>query len=122
MSDIVEFIAARLDEDEALAEAASTFPYEGLSWADHVLACERDTTPEMDAFVATHDPARVLREVAAMRAIVEHHRAEPFEDAPDEFYCRVCDSGIGGFYPCPTLRALASIWADHEAYDEEWAK
>jgi hypothetical protein len=74
--------------------------------------------------IARHDPARVLREVAALRAVVEIH--EPVKSAFPSFtapmVCGVCSPGKeeGWDAPCPTLRHLASIWSDHEDYDPAW--
>jgi hypothetical protein len=85
--------------------------------------------------IAHHDPARVLREVAAGRAILELHRIEvkraellPFdpytgERQPDEYdvTCEVCgwvsqDPTSG----CPTLRHLAAVYSGHEGYRPGW--
>ena len=59
-------------------------------------------------------PARVLAECEAKRRIVELHREVTFEEAVERAAggCR-CRGG----WPCPTLRALAAVYADHR---EEW--
>lgn len=79
------------------------------------------------------DPARVLAQVAAMRAIVDLHRPEENVDREGMIQCdhcaRLCHSESGLMceqpqdapFPCPTVRHLAAIWADHEAYDPAWA-
>jgi hypothetical protein len=158
-----EFIAARLDEDEATARAAVDPDRPGTHWqwvrrADDVVV-EAPTWEDMDvslrtvekferhsvigplpAFVlnsvgvdepralphiARHDPARVLRQVAALRAVMEIH--EPVKSSLPSFtapmVCGVCSPGKeeGWDAPCPTLRHLASIWSDHEDYDPAWA-
>jgi hypothetical protein len=58
-------------------------------------------------------PDRVLAECAAKRRIVELHSGE--NDTP-------CQSWAGNYTyePCPTLRALASVYADHPEFREEW--
>ena len=105
MSDLTTFILQRIAEDEAVAREATRLPYEGLSWSDHVLSSERDTTPAMDAFVERHDPARVLAECAAKRRIVE---------------------GMQPFGPIDDINAeeifalLALPYADHPDYRQEW--
>lgn len=106
-TDVAAFVLARLQEDEAAARAADVPPngvgdfrsrcYENLGgWpvamADHV---ER------------HDPARVLAQVAALRQVVEMHGGSA--------YCEMCGDGQYSS-PCPTLRALASMWADAPGY------
>jgi hypothetical protein len=72
--DLVEFLRARLDEDEVAA--------------------------------------RVLREVEAKRRILELHRP----DDPDRPECVTC----GPRWPCRTVEALTSAYADHPDYHEEW--
>jgi hypothetical protein len=78
--------------------------------------------------ITRHDPARVLREVTAKRAILEDHRIKPttWREPDDEaFGCERChfdrDEGVYGFGYCPTLKALATVYSDHESYREEWA-
>src|SRR6266702_4239538 len=79
--DLAAFWAARLDEDEAAANAARAGPwrYDGSAV---IAATGLNVTPagahhsihEDDAaHIARHDPARVLREVAADRRIMDRH-------------------------------------------------
>lgn len=81
------------------------------------------------AHIARHDPARVLLECEAKRRIVARHRPSG-EYEPDA--CVVCqwDSDCeapkqghhygAGEWPCPDMRDLASIYADHPDYQEAW--
>lgn len=74
--------------------------------------------------VRRHDPARVLADTKAKRAIVVMHGrsdsvagecrtcAEDF----DEFAGRI----VGAAYPCLTLRALAQTYAGAEGWQEAW--
>jgi hypothetical protein len=75
------------------------------------------------AFIARHDPARVLAECAAKRAIIDEHREGRFFTTHQG--CVVCRTGDGPMlpvnYPCPTVRALATIYANHPDYRPEWA-
>jgi hypothetical protein len=71
--------------------------------------------------IARHDPARVLRECEAKRRIVGAH---PYTD--DGGHC--CADPQGGLgeemywnEPCPTLAALAAVYAEHPDYDESWS-
>ncbi len=123
---IEEFIEARLAEDEATAHAATQGDWE---WQQHntdewclragdasVIRAVSYETPCLEVgdadeeHIARHDPARVLRQCAAIRAAVE---------AIDEF----CDDP----YPskvrivAKALRPIAAIWSDHPDYQEEWA-
>jgi hypothetical protein len=127
---LTEFLAARLDEDEAVARAATEGPWY-LDAPDHAYVGNRadgrnyglwaivhnglwaivhmsaDVLPDLtddaqrrtlaDAeHMARHDPARVLREVEAKRAIVS-------EGAPEYL-----------------LVHLAAVYADHPDYRDEW--
>jgi Family of unknown function (DUF6221) len=124
--DLAEFLAARLDEDERLARQALDepapedgrdirYPYPGrLARAMHD---------------ARHGPARVLREVAARRAILAEHAATDWTAYGDRM-CRRCvldddephDEPYHWLpFPCPTLRALAAAYSDHPDYDPAWA-
>lgn len=63
--------------------------------------------------IARHDPARVLRQVAVLRAIVAVH--SPGIDP--------CDAHDARFetIPCETLEHLAGIWSDHPDFDPGWS-
>ena len=80
--------------------------------------------------IARHDPARVLREIAAKRAIVAaHHPETPSKYGHDVLRCAVCQTERGVWaedrhadpWPCLTLRHLAAVWSDHPDYRAEWA-
>lgn len=101
---IVEFLRARLDEDEAAARAADVKQGDPEWYATHHIAGhtarsrrdnrpiarvedlagddDEDVTGILDGqaaseHIARHDPARVLREVEAKRRILEQHDAWP---------------------------------------------
>lgn len=141
MTDIVEFLEARLAEDEALAHA--TTEYQPIDEWDAV-GVEDAENPEIArkcwtvveiamprrsnqaarslmTHIAHHDPARVLREVKAKRSILAEH-------TDDEGQCARCLDSDGITYlgaytapwPCPTLRALAAVYSDHPDYRPDW--
>jgi len=146
---LVEFLEARLDEDEAVARAAIPtlgrakhelpdgppyfewvqVPGDGVWRADYrtvegigfEIYDEGGHGDEEAAHIARHDPARVLREVEAKRAILaEHERVgETCETCSDTYHGFDCE-GWEEPYPCPTLRALAAVYADHPDYHAEW--
>lgn len=102
---IVEFLEARIAEDEADARAAD----EGrlLAWSknDHMVIVD-------SGFMQTFTPSRVLREVAAKRAIMAEHGIDQDPcDAHDAMYESV---------PCDVILNLAAIYSDHPYFDEEW--
>jgi hypothetical protein len=111
MSDLTEFLLARIADDEALARASHPHakwwvdgPAEksGMWWVYDAGA--KFKRREDAQFVAHHDPARVLAECAAKRHIVEW--------ASDEVEWVV--------YGDDMLRALAAVYADHPDYRDEW--
>lgn len=127
MDDLTAFITARLDEDEWMASVAlgSLPPYPLEPLRDR--AGER--LPEQyAAHIAIHDPARVLREVAAKRAILAEHTsfAPGIGPSRGEPCCMRCGAGFDDVYltcpwPCDTLKVLAAVWSEHPDYRQEWA-
>jgi hypothetical protein len=133
VSDLVEFLRARLDEDAERVLAAPPGP-----WAEDASHSVVDATgarviysvnggilhPTLTvrAHVLGHDPARVLREVEAKRRTLElHARAEAnFGDGFVAECCKTCDLDDSDGYPCATLRVLAAVYADHPDYRPEW--
>ena len=120
---LTAFLAARLDEDEAAAHAVedNSEPRPGQWEADGndalrthngwVLATAGtpggEFRPGVLAHLARHDPARVLREVQAGRAIMRYY-GTPL-GFPGE-------KGVPG----PAMRALAAVYSDHPDYRPEW--
>ena len=167
---IIEFLNTRLNDDEAVAWTAIgkdpryavwayTKEYDSYSnnevYAPHCASgsehypvyvtmdsegLSSSVEAEQGHHIARHDPARVLREVAAKRQILNIHRVDPEMVVT---YNKVDAAGgwatIGHTYPCqgcgvdsieyvvtdieecPELRAIASVYADHEDYRKEWA-
>ncbi|MFI1562170.1 DUF6221 family protein [Streptomyces sp. NPDC020490] len=68
--------------------------------------------------IAAHDPARVLREIDAKRAVLALHTQSIRDDG-----CQVCDvPGGRRLRPdaCTTVRLLAVVYADRPGYRETW--
>lgn len=141
---IVEFLEARIAEDEAAALPFRNELGETKQWrCDDIGGVVRYVgrmefgLPDLLAKFDTHlegahverwDPARVLAECAAKRAILELHG--PVEDKGwisgkdhDYLWCGSCgtldDSPTP--FPCETLGALAAVYSDHPDYDKDWA-
>ena len=102
MITLTEFLLARIGEDEAVARAviAKAAPDEWenpTSWGNFY--------SEEVAFWDRATPARILAECAAKKAIILG--AKPFvcADMHDE-----------------SLRALATVYADHHDYQPAWAQ
>jgi hypothetical protein len=130
---IDEFLEARIAEDEAVANEATGARWVVLSGVNASLV-NIDATQVRDekwkygrfghiattshdaayaAHIARHDPARVLAECAAKRAIAGLHKV-----GADQ-----CDEHNAMFesIPCPTIRALAAVYKDHPDYQQDWA-
>jgi hypothetical protein len=99
----------------------------GDKYGPEYVTIDRDgigsTTLHNAAHIARHDPARVLAQCAAIRRAMAEHPED------DDGYCTDnqdigvgwrLEHGCGWLYPCPTVRALASIWADHPDFDPAW--
>ena len=139
---IVEFLEARIAEDEAVAKAALHHPRtynkatqdfdqtgtDNGSWHTSSFCDPSDQrmvegvgitiynegghTAEQADHIARHDPARILREVVAKRALMASHDIgrDPCE-AHDAMYESV---------PCDVILHLAAIYSDHPDFNEEW--
>lgn len=122
MITITEFLYARLDEDEATARAAR-----GATW----VASQRGGVVDLDdthrhqiaggdgglawsdaEFMAYHDPARALREIAAKRFLIDQW-ADRYSTNPHIVAYEVSDA-------IDVLHALATVYADHPDYRQEW--
>jgi len=156
VSDIVAFVSARLDEDQAdalAAQKADPTPWtaqvstDGPWPTDHDMRsgaglvvsasdvglwdCEGSNTLCMagptSQHIARHDPARVLREVAAKRTLMDYAfalMAAANREYGECFHDKVqVAAGL-----CPEsnpdedeiLHMLASIYAEHPGYDPAW--
>ena len=122
VSDIVAFLRARLDEDEAAARAiAEQVAASPDSSAEIGLAHPDLAIGDCPSYLGDYDPARVRADVEAKRRIVAEHVC-PCPD-PD---CGDCSACSGRHHadptpaPCTTLRMLALPFADHPDYDEAW--
>lgn len=125
MSDLIAKLRAQLDDDERAALYATQDNGTGI-WDEVVSGTLRLNGVEgLDGLIPIgdqrltrhmerHDPARVLRQVAAMRKILDLH--EPFvadENEPDPI-CQTCIEGSHLYdvnaYPCPTVLAVAEAY------------
>ncbi|GLW90853.1 DUF6221 family protein [Actinokineospora globicatena] len=112
MDDWVAFLSARLAEDADLATACGC---DG-EWAAHghtVDFCVTDLpgfVPRFAEHVTRHDPARVLREVAAKRRVLKRHAPGP------RGACRA----DGSRWPCAEIRDLAAPFADHPDFPRRY--
>lgn len=131
MTDIVEFLAARLDEDQADAEAAHAGPWvtdlddevdENVTDASGQIVAwvrARPATAATRAHIARHDPARVLAEVKAKREIVAQHSGTHECPSPEEWQLGYNTDHVTED-ECMTLRYLAAVDDQHSDYNPAW--
>ncbi|MDF6043799.1 DUF6221 family protein [Streptomyces sp. JH14] len=126
MSDhLTEFLRRRFDEDAELAarcdgDGCGQRPAHGRT----VDFCQVDRSgfhPTIAEHVALHDPARVLREVAAKRRVLGRHVLSPAVGDPELPWDNRDDCQWDGeIWPCPDLLDLAAPYSDHPEFREQW--
>ena len=142
MAEIAAFLEERLAEDEELARTADAepIPDDGFERGTHIVYGLQSTGIGLDyqGFALVWDPARVLREVAAKRRVLERHRPASHPNyrfggtGPTIYMCEGCGydtNWCGEHEPrtedindCPELRDIAAIYADHEDYAPKWSE
>jgi len=115
---VAGFLLARIAEDEASALEAQAYEQSDRDGPRLIHVCDY-LGPELADHIARHGPARVLAECEAKRRIVEEHA--PWLDV-GKSTCPRCRGAANRAVPapCPTLRALASVYANHPDYRQEW--
>lgn len=130
-ADLVEFLRARLDEDEQVARDAARDAAESDNarfwlerWDVHPSGDEwaTYTIRGIGEHIARHAPRRVLAEVAAKRQIVEryeeHARLDRETFEAEGQHARSLSSLRAAYWDA--CRSLAAVWSDHPDYREEW--
>jgi hypothetical protein len=115
VSDLVDFLRARLLEDEAVALTAKRagFREEGISWVTLAI----DVSPAL-----TISPDRLLAEVDAKRRVLlmfeQYAREVPSSSDTSAYLTSPTTMLVPGLAAC--LAALALPYADHPDYDAAW--
>jgi len=130
VSPLVEFLLARLAEDEQAALDAAGYESR-VYWDDAVDV--HAIRPASREHYERHDPDRVLAQCRAHRALAEVHRPYAtfiWDDSLGRHYegCEACAEPHdwdphkdGDWFPCITLRHLAAAYDTHPEYQREWA-
>jgi Family of unknown function (DUF6221) len=117
---LVEFLEARLAEDELTANAAIDgaadwhvfYAYRDIKDGEGhyvVLADSQNPTIGQAAHIARHSPARILRQCEATRAVIaEFLSLEARGDLPGRSATEIA------------LRQLVSVHCDHVDFDQTW--
>lgn len=141
MADLVAWLTQILDEDEEAANLLGDRVWfvdgEGVfaeptrvedPWREDAGEYERDWDGDYHLqnrhtyWRRVLDPAAVLADIAAKRAIIALHQPDGIERP----VCTTCATQVvagdleGDPWPCPTARLLASGYAARPGYDEEW--
>jgi hypothetical protein len=121
MDALVQFLRDRLNEDEQAARrAGDTFRQIGETGV--IVATEGDRAEECASanwagiaeHIVRHDPARVLREVAAKRELLDDYERFVAERR------RMMNGWDSYPEPSPVLTAFAAVYADHPDYRDAW--
>lgn len=143
MSDLTDFLLARIAEDEAVARAmvedndgddtGLEGMFDDLTTPGTVPWLRGALSDEFAAMMARYvAPARVLRECQAKRTIIERHPLVPAVDVgiinTGGLGCQEChvlskakpDAIVEALGPCDTLTALAAVYDNHPDYDPSW--
>lgn len=133
MSGLVEFLQARLDEDERVALEATSGPWTveihrhrvtgEIVDAEVLPVVEQEGNgaggvprPEDAEHIARHHPARVLREVRCKRALLE--AAAIVVGGHEIFKLPDIVGNVGPWLG--VVKQMASVYSDHPDYDEAW--
>lgn len=111
--DLVTFLRAQLDEEQRLANLLP------MGFAAHGQWSEDD----LNAITWACNPARVLAEVAAKRAIIDIH--DPGDTTKTRWWCAYCRDPDKPVFmarmPCHHLRLLALPYVNQPGYQPQWA-
>lgn len=124
---IVEFLEARLAEDEGWArdtEAQRERDAEVGRFTVRRWLPAFPGKPYRDPWPLPGEPKLVLREVAAKRALLEIHcNGNP--DSSSAHYCQTCHDYYdhdAESWPCQSARMLVAIYSDHPDFQREWVE
>jgi len=129
--DLVAFLKARLDSDEAYARNAfrphgDEGPKNGPEWheiwsgtvecgpgGEHIATFDS----QLSRHIERHDPARVLREIESKRAILAAH-ADYARNNPHD--C-IRSAYLERETFCWVIQQLAAAFSDHKDYNPAWS-
>lgn len=123
MSDLTEFLEARIAEDETIAREClkpeNLHPYgdrriPAIKPEDWGALADDYLGGEMGVHASRHDPLRVLAECRAKRKVIRLYQDISESDAP----------GLGMAWEAvkTVLKFLAAVYQEHPDYREEWKR
>ena len=131
MTDLAEFLSARLDEDEAVAAKAQKKRRSPWRVIDSIRMRVISGSPNRDLVVAEtpgngiadhiarHDPARVLRHVEGSRRILARYQ-DCLARMEDPDYPQAVARDQAREYEDFVLPNLLTRWSDHPDYRQGW--
>lgn len=120
MDDLVSWLSAQIAEDERVARAAMDPDGKATGW------WWSDPASPTEAHIARWDPARVLAECAAKRAILGRHKPRRIDGRDGDGmersarWCDCCDEEWGRS-GCADVQSLAQPHATRSGFRPEWA-
>jgi hypothetical protein len=131
---LTDFLSARIAEDEAAAWAAAEGrplarwrdegrgqPGQSVVWSGTGQAVVSHAYRDQGGHIARHDPARVLAECDTKRRIMRRQQQTWVSSRePDGFVTPDDVPALLARADTPALRDLASVYADHPDYRDEW--
>jgi hypothetical protein len=114
MKDLIDWLRARLDDDQREAEAQQRFD----AWVDEQRGTnvEAIVVPPLSQLGSAGDPARVLAEVSAKRRILDYH-VQLAAAAPNAWEEGVAHAEAAIAF---VVRLLALPHADRPGFRDEW--
>jgi Family of unknown function (DUF6221) len=126
VDDLIAFVTARLDEDAYYAKRAGghefTFDSHGQLLVSNGATISKVANLGVQVsgwHIARHDPARVLREIAAGRAILARYE-DCLARMDDPAYSGAAEYVQIREYEDFVLPNLAAVWDGHPDYRPEW--
>ncbi|WP_390905107.1 DUF6221 family protein [Paenarthrobacter ilicis] len=118
MTDLLEFLKARIAEDEAAIEARGPFPH-SIHSQDQI----GEFSPRCPDCLGLPGRARVVAECAAKRTIIEDH-TEMVEgiDSLSAALPGNLNQDPDALWRTAPLRALASVYSFHPDFDAAWRR
>lgn len=124
MSPLVDFLLARIAEDEALARGAverSSYGWSDNAFSEAVELAENEGARKQGTdHIARWDPARVLAECDAKRRVVDSLRDLTDAETTEDQAWALERGDRSEQVAIATMRLLALPYADHPDYRDEW--
>ncbi|MER5653411.1 DUF6221 family protein [Streptomyces sp. NPDC002131] len=120
MDELVQWLGGMLDEDEQIAQLASSGPWNRqvgqiTGGPDGRVIITQQAQAWNADHIAAHDPARVLREVEAKRDALAHfERIRQHTRQGDEAYV-LAEGAVS-----KQIQIMATAYADRPGYREDW--